>query len=115
MENILVFILEERGGTVTKKGTHKLISELFEKARPMKNVNATVENTAAVNNCTHLLLQIVEKDISEWEMIFYYFGRENNPILLSDDDKRMLPEVLASHRGTSAEAIFDMLRRQEAA
>ena len=112
---ILVFILEEHGGTVKQKAKHELMSELFEKARPMPNANALVVNIAAVNNRDYLLAQIEGKEISDWEMLFYCYGREKGPILLNEDDKRKLPEVLVSHDGTSFEAILEMLNESQRA
>jgi hypothetical protein len=112
---ILVFILEERGGIVKQKAKHELMSELFEKARPLPNANALVVNITAVNDRKYLLAQIEGKDISEWEMLFYYYGREKGPVLLNEEDKRKLSEVLASHSGTSFEAIFEMIDESQRA
>jgi hypothetical protein len=104
----LVFVIDEHGRTLNKKSMHKLLSELFEKARKENNVDAIALNGKSVNNCAYLASQVSEKDISEWDII-YFHGSKYPPVLLSDSDKIQLVALLANFNGSSAAAIYKVL------
>jgi len=109
---VRVIILEEHGKAVTQTTAHRLVDELFNKARPEKNVESLIINGPKVNNCTYLLMLITElSSLDEWEVIFYHKGQDNAPILLHEDDKRNLPEALSFCTGTSADAIFGIIAK----
>ena len=105
---ILVFVVEENGRTLTQKSLHKLISELFDKALNEQNVEAIVANGATINDCAYLADQIVGRDISEWEII-YFHGSKYPPVLLAQEDKEALLVLLPDFTGASATAIYQVL------
>jgi hypothetical protein len=109
----LVFVIDEHGRTLSKESMHKLLSELFEKARNESNVDAIAVNGKRVNNCAYLASQLFGKDISEWDII-YLHGSKYPPVLLADADKEQLIALLAGFGGTSAEAIYKVLMDADA-
>lgn len=107
-EKRLVFVVDEHGRTLTKKSMHKILSELFEKALKLSNVDAIAVNGKSVNICAYFASQIAGKDISEWDVI-YFHGSKYPPVLLTVNDKETLAAILPDFNGTSAEAIYKVL------
>ena len=104
----LVFIVHEHGRSLTKESSHKLISELFEKALNEQNVEAVVASGPSINDCAILVKQLKGKDIADWELI-YIHGSIYPPVLLTYEDKEKLIVLLPEFNGTSAEAIYKVL------
>lgn len=107
-KKLLVFIIDEHGRTLTETSLHRLISELFDKALNVKNVDAVVVNGPTVNVCADLMAQIVGRDIAEWELI-YLHGSKYPPVLLTHENKEDLIALLPEFDGTSAEAVYKVL------
>jgi len=106
--NKLVFVIDEHGRTLSQKSLQRLISELFEKALGIKNVDAVVANGPTVNACTYLNDQVTGRDISDWEII-YLHGSKYPPVLLTCENKVELVSRLLEFNGTSAEVIYKVL------
>lgn len=104
----LVFIIDKRGRALTKKSSHRLISELFDKALCAKGADAIVLSGKSFNDCRHLDTRISGKSVADWELI-YFHGREHPPVLLTNKDKKKLVALLPSFQGTSAEATYKVL------
>lgn len=103
-----VFIIDEHGRTLTKESLHRLISELFDKVLEGQNADAVVATGPTINNCANLASRITGRDIAEWELI-YLHGSKYPPVLLAQEDKKMLTALLSEFSGTSAEAIYKVL------
>ena len=105
---LLVFIIDRHGRALTKKSSHRLLTELSDKALVATSIDAIVVNGSSANNSKWLESQLAGRRINTWEII-YLHGDSYPPVLLTKDDKEKLVALLPDFVGTSAEAIYKIL------
>lgn len=104
----LIFFLDQHGRALTQKSMNRQLSELFS-IMGIRNVEAIALTGLSINKPDILHIQIANRNLDEWELMYLHDGE--NKILMNPDNKKELVCMLPAFQGSSAEAVYNILKK----